>query len=103
MARDIDDGRLEKALRRVGYSAAHVERAAVGVVAEEPVLYEVRFKLDADQGTSVLAILKAQGEAGPLVGFVGAPDFSTCLIALGAKLAAGAVKWRVDKPWEGGS
>lgn len=64
-------------------------------------LYEVRFKLDADQGTSVLAVLKGLDGDKAVVGFVGGLDLPQVVMAIGRKLQKDALKWREDRPWGG--
>ena len=96
-----NDDRWEKRLRAVGLCVEHLERYADPGQMEDVCLTEIRFKLDADYGTSVLCILKGTRDGSRIVGFVGAPDLTGCVLATGKKVAAGAVKWREDRPWEG--
>ena len=101
MGRQSDgDKWFESHLRALGYSVLGL--AKMSDLAQNPdmVLDEVRFKLDADNRTSVLVVLKAHRGGDSLVGFVGAPDLATAVLAVSKKLAAGRVKWREDRPWE---
>lgn len=97
---DYDD-RYEKHLRAGGVANQVLAREGTTAARGSVVLYEVRVKLDADEGTSCLAILKGTREDGLVVGFVGAPDYETVMIAVGKKLAKDAVRWREDRPWRG--
>lgn len=88
-------------LRAVGVALQRVTRHTHEGAAEGPTVYEVRFKLEADNRTSVLVIVKAHGQDHELIAFMGGPDLPTAVLALGKKLAGGAVKWREDLPWSG--
>lgn len=92
----------DKRVRAVGFALLRLERHAVGGQAEDVELTEVRFKLDADNRTSVLGILKGVRDGASLVGFVGGPDLTSTVLSAGKKLAAGAVRWREDRPWSRG-
>lgn len=102
MATDVNASHEEQWARHlaaVGRSVELLDRESDPAVAGGVLLYEVRFKLDADEGTSCLAILKGTSEAGNRVGFVGGADLASTLIATARKIGAGAVKWREDRPW----
>lgn len=102
MARqDSLEGRWEKLLRRLGLSIQEMERHAVNGQDLSPELIDIRFKLDADNRTSVLVVLKAIEEGEQLVAFTGGVDLSSAVIATAKKLKAGALKWREDRPWTG--
>lgn len=89
----------EKRLRSLGMAIAQIGRHTADGSAEGPELTELRFQLEADNRTSVLLVVKARGQESDLVGFVGGPDLPSALLSLGKKLAAGAIKWREDRPW----
>lgn len=48
----------------------------------------------------VLLVVKAQTDAGGVIGFAGGLGMVEALLAWRAKDAAGGLKWRVDLPWE---
>lgn len=89
----------DRRLRALGLAIVQVARHTADGVAAAPELTELRFKLEADNRTSVLVVVKARGEERDLVGFVGGPDLETAVIALGKKLGGDAMKWREDRPW----
>lgn len=99
MARSEGDARFDKLLRSLGFAVLRLERSGPGGEAEGVELTEVRFKLDADNRTSVLVICKGTEEGQQLVAFVGGPDLSTAMIAVGKALAGRALKWREDRPY----
>ena len=63
-------------------------------------LTAIRFKLDADGGTSVLAILTGYKGDEDLVSFVGGFSLKACLLAIGKKLDRKRLSWRRSIPWE---
>jgi len=95
------DRRWEEELRAVGLTVALIDRAAEPSAAGDLELYEIRAKLDADGGTSVLLILKARRGEEQLVGFVGGLTLTTALLAAGKKLRSDGIRWREDRPWRG--
>lgn len=96
--RQVDD--WESYVSAVGVAIMHLNRHAVNGPAEGPSLTGINIKLDADNRTSVLVVLKAVEGEEKLVGFVGGPDLPTAIIAAGKKVAADVVRWREDRPWE---
>lgn len=92
--------RFEKRLRSVGVAIERIDNASTGDGVGGLCLTEVRLKLDADEGTSVLAIVKATRGSEALVAFVGGPDVGTTLLALAKRILAGRMRWRDDRPWE---
>jgi hypothetical protein len=92
----------EKRLRALGQSIEHLERASLPATAGDVLLYEIRFKLDADQGTSVLAIVRGLRDEEAVVGFCGSLDLPTCVLTLAKKVARETMRWREDLPWTGG-
>lgn len=101
MARNELDEQWEKRIRSLGLAVMEVERHQADGAAGGPELTELRYQLEADNRTSVLLILKARGENGGLVGFVGGSTLSDVLLSSAKKLRAGAVRWREDRPWSG--
>lgn len=99
MASSEGDVRFEKLLRALGYACLRVQKGANGGFDGDIVLNEVRFKLDQDNRTSVLVIVKAASGEGKKVAFVGGPDFETAMLALGKALAGASLKWREDRPY----
>lgn len=96
--RELDQA-FENELRALGASVVTLDTEGTSRARGSVVLYDLRFKLDADEGTSVLAVLKGVRDGQALVGFVGAPDLKTCVLATAKKLRADAVRWREDRPW----
>ena len=99
------DERWERQLRAMGLAVAGLQNCTHIGRGSGPTVIELKFKLEQDNRTSVLVIVKARGEEGGLVGFVGALDLETAMIAVEGKLRAGSMKWREDRPWserEGG-
>lgn len=47
----------------------------------------------------VLLIVKAMGEDGAVVGFVGALDLGTAILTWRARDGAKGLRWREDRPW----
>ncbi len=93
------DEHWEKELRAAGIALHHLKRHAEGGNGSSPMLTEVRLKLDADEGTSVLMILKATGSEGSLVAFVGGADMVSVILSAAKKIVAGVLRWREDRPW----
>lgn len=91
----------EKRLRGLGYSVLTLEREAGPQAMGRVELVEVRFKLDADGGTSCLAVVKGVRDGQGLVAFVGALDLSTCMLSLGKAVSTDSLRWREDRPWSG--
>lgn len=91
----------EKRLRALGVSAERVDQAAAGDGLEGRTLYDIRFQLDADNGSGVLVIVKSRSASGKEVGFVGGSTFTEALLSVGKRLARESLKWREDKPWDG--
>lgn len=101
MARSEGDVRFEKLLRGLGFAILNLQKAAELEAVGTARLTEVRFKLDADNRTSVLVICKGVLGDGKKIAFVGAPDLETAVLAVGRSVAAGALKWREDLPYAG--
>lgn len=99
MGQSEADKRFEKTLRALGYAILQMQRAAEQGDPQGCVLREVRFKLDADNRTSVLAILKGDADVGQRIAFVGGPDLEGAVHAVGKALGAGVLKWREDLPY----
>lgn len=100
MGRDVDD-RFERLLRSTGLAVLAIWREASleGLCGVR--LTELRVKLDADNGTSVLVIAKGMRGDEKVIGFVGANTLDAGLIALRKKMEADAVRWREDLPYGG--
>lgn len=62
-------------------------------------VYEVRGR-KRDDGTGVLLTIKARYEGNKIIGWHGGDTFVEALAGAGKKLAAGAMKWREDLPYE---
>lgn len=95
------DERFERLLRALGYAVLKLQKRNGTPDAQGVRLTEIRFKLDADNRTSVLVILKGDGGDGPVVGFAGGPDMETAVLSAAAKIEGGGVRWREDRPWPG--
>lgn len=102
MGRSEADARWERLLRALGLAVLTLQKHAGDGTVGDVALTEIRFRLDADNRTSVLVILKGYGQDGLRVGFVGALDLESAVIAAAKALAAGVVRWREDRPYSGG-
>lgn len=89
----------EKRLRAVGLAVQELEQWVVGEAGRTPVLRSIRAQLDADGGTSVLLVLKGEGEGGKRIAFVGGLDLSTVLLSAVKRLRADVMRWREDIPY----
>ncbi len=93
------DERFEKLVRALGFAVMNLQkantRAEPGVVR----VTDIRFKLDADNRTSVLVVVKGVRGGEQLVGFTGGTDLESAVLALGGKLTGQTVRWREDRPW----
>lgn len=99
MGRNDADEAWEKALRTAGLALEAIWREHGPHRQGGVQVSEVRFKLDADEDTSVLCVLKGEGEGGKLIAFVGGLDLKTTAIAAAKKLGRGVLRWREDRPW----
>jgi len=97
-ARELDT-KWGKTVRALGYAILALERDAGQDHHTQYQLTDLRFKLDADNGTSVLVVVKGTGEEGPMVAFTGGFDLSSALLSLYKKLKGSTLKWRVDRPY----
>lgn len=96
-----DEERWQKLLIASGRGLVVIDRES-GEARLGPVqLHSVKFLLQADSGTSVLAVVVGRDEGKELVAFVGGPDIMTTLLSLGKKLEADALRWRENRPWGG--
>lgn len=93
------DARFERLLRALGYGVLTIQKASGDRGDGGVLLNEIRFKLDADNRTSVLVILKGTMGADKVIGFTGAPNLETAVLAVKQKLEGGAVRWREDLPY----
>lgn len=99
MPRDTHDQDWDRRCMAVGRAVDMLNNWAVDETPKGVKLTKVSFKLDADQGTSVLAILQGDTEDGSVVGFVGGLDLPTTILAATRKVRGAAVRWRENKPW----
>lgn len=93
------DGRFERLLRQIGYAVLRLQRENTDTRNSGVRVTDVRFKLDADNRTSVLVILKGVADDGEKVAFVGGPDLESAVIAVGKRLEGETLRWREDRPW----
>ena len=99
MPRDTHDRDWDKLCMSVGRALFLLQHWAGEETPKGVVLTSIKFKLDADNGTSVLAILQGASEDGEVVAFVGGLDLTTTVQAAARKLRGAAVRWRENKPW----
>ena len=99
MGRSKADEHWDRENRALGLAVRRVWQATEVAKVDEPELTEVRFKLDADNRTSVLVILKGVQGDRRRISFVGGFDLPAALLAVSKKMAAGALKWREDLPY----
>lgn len=95
------DVRFERTLRALGFAVLNLQKANEKAGRDGVRVTDIRFKLDADNRTSVLVILKGVREEEALVGFTGGPDLEVAVLSAAGKLSAGAVRWREDRPYGG--
>lgn len=102
MGRQAED-RFHQVVQAAGLAVLALSRESAEGALWGVRLTEVRVKLDADAGTSVLVVAKGVKDSGKVIAFVGANTLEAGLIALKKKLQAGVLRWREDLPWgEGG-
>lgn len=99
MGQSQADKAWDKHVRAVGMALLRLARHTHDGGADGPVLHELRLKLEADNRTSVLVIVKAHGQERELIAFTGGPDLPTAVIAVAKKLQGGSLRWREDRPW----
>lgn len=97
-----DDGRFEKLVRALGFAVMNLQKANVRTGAGVVRVTEIRLKLDQDNRTSVLVIVKGVRGGEAVVGFVGGIDLEAAILSLAGKLTSRTVRWREDRPWEPG-
>jgi len=95
------DERFEKQLRALGFAILRLQKASEEADPEGFRVCEVRIKLDADNRTSVLLIVKGVMGAEPMVAFAGGSSLESAIITLSKQIEAGTVRWRDDPPWGG--
>lgn len=61
----------------------------------------VTLRYPTEERPEALVVVKASGEGGDSVGFVGGLDIGAALLTWRAKDASKGLKWRADRPWEG--
>lgn len=81
------------------FTLEQLERLAEGDDSSRITLTGVKFKLDADGGTSVLLVLQGFREEREYVAFVGGYDMISCLLTLRRKLQKNRIGWRESRPW----
>jgi hypothetical protein len=94
----VDDA-WDKELRALGLAVKALENAIAEDAREGRDWHGVRFKTDADEGTSVLAVLTSSDDAGEWVAFVGGLTLSTTILAMRRKLEGPGLKWRPSVPY----
>lgn len=99
MGKSEADVAWEKLLRACGHAVVALSRDSGDGALGSVKLTEVRFKLDADDGTSVLGILKGVAAEGRVITFVGGPDLPSVVLAIGKKIRADVLRWREDRPF----
>lgn len=93
------DERFRNQVRALGYAVLRMQKYNEVAGDDGVRVTDIRFKLDADNRTSVLVIVKGTAEGAGVVGFVGAESMESAVIALSKRLVGGSVKWREDRPW----
>ena len=101
MGRSEGDERFDKLLRGLGYAVLGIQKEGDEERNPSILLTEVRFKLGADNRTSVLVVIKGRAGDGAVVAFLGTPSLETAVLALGKSLKAGSLRWREDRPYGG--
>lgn len=99
MSHSDGDAEWEKLVRAAGYAVVAVSHAGEREDGAGLRLTEVKAKLDADNRTSVLLVIKATRGDDSLIAFVGDSSLVGAFITLKKRLKAGGLKWREDRPW----
>lgn len=99
MSKRDEDSRYERLAHHVLYTLEQLERLADVDDPEAICLTGVKFKLDADGGTSVLCILQGFVGEQEMVAFAGGYDLISAVMALRKKLQKKRLNWRESKPW----
>lgn len=63
-------------------------------------LRSLRVRFPTEEEPSTLLIVRVSTEEGPMISFVGAFSLVDALLAWGARVKSGTMKWREDLPWE---
>lgn len=97
MSHQTKEELFDRELRALGYAATFLNRYNDGEECGGVVITGMSIRLDADEGTSTLAVLRGFNSEGRFVAFVGASSFSDCLLAVGKRCKAEALRWRPDQ------
>lgn len=99
--RKVDaEARLDAQNRRVGefIQALTRGRGASGIIGGE--VARITIRLPTVDAPEVLLVVKAEGDEGRRIAFVGGLDIVQAILVWAAKDARGGLKWREDVPWE---
>ena len=99
MARQNDGSYEDRLAHHVLFVLTQLERLADVDDPEAICLTSVRFKMDADGGTSVLCVLSGFVGERDMVAFVGGYDLVSCVMALRKKIMKKRLSWRESTPW----
>lgn len=88
-----------KAMQNVGEFLDNLEDWEVPGQPEGTVLTGVSIRLPTADRPEVLIVLKASGEGGRFVGFVGGLDLTQAILVWRARWMAAGMKWRKDRPY----
>lgn len=99
MVRQVQDDGFERRLRALGFGVLRIEREADHGRCGTVEVTSIRFVLNADHGTSVLAVLKGVEVEEQVIAFVGGYDLSTVILDVARKLEKGTLRWKEDRPW----
>lgn len=94
------DKRFEKLVRALGFAVMNLQKASELPGEDGVRVTEIRLKLDADNRTSVLVVVKGIDDEGAVVGFTGGRDLEAAVLSLEGRLKAGTMRWREDRPWK---
>lgn len=99
MRRTEAEERVNRANRRVGefLQALTSGRGASGV--PEGAVTRVTIRMPTLEQPEALLVVKASGESGDVVAFVGGLDLCQAILVWAAKDAGPGLKWREDIPW----
>lgn len=104
--RDVPGNARESALRAQEYllnqavDLNSTERVADKLFESGWVLVSIRLKFPAGEGGGYLAIVKAEGPEGSMVGFHDGTTFAEVVVGMVRRLHQGGVKWKRDE-WTG--
>lgn len=88
-----------KAMQRIGEFVESLGQLPVKGVPEDTELKGFNVRLPTEERPDALIVLKASGEGGAFVAFMGGLTLAQAILGWRAEHVAGKIRWRVDVPW----